>query len=136
MGEYALKTLYQYKELPDSTREYINLIGEIMDIRKRGDKPMACIHTYGCQQNVADSEKIKGYLHLAGFDFTDNAEDADFILFNTCAIREHAEDRVFGNIGALKHQKTKNENLIIGICGCMAQQEIIANPTMIFCHPI
>lgn len=127
MGEYALKTLYQYKELPDSTREYINLIGEIMDIRKRGDKPMACIHTYGCQQNVADSEKIKGYLHLAGFDFTDNAEDADFILFNTCAIREHAEDRVFGNVGALKNIKRRHPSVTIALCGCMMEQKIVAD---------
>ena len=72
----------------DSTqKEYLDLIAEIMDVRKRGDIPLAYIHTYGCQQNVADSEKIKGMLYLAGFDFTEEAENADFILFNTCAVR-------------------------------------------------
>lgn len=81
---------------------YLNLISELMNIRKRGEVPLAYIHTYGCQQNVADSEKIKGMLSKAGFEFVEGPDDADFILFNTCAVREHAEDRVFGNVGALK----------------------------------
>ena len=68
--------------------------------------PLACIRTFGCQQNVADSEHIKGMLVEMGFGFTDEPDDADFILFNTCAVREHACDRVFGNVGALKHIKT------------------------------
>ena len=98
-----------------------------MDIRKRGDKPMAYIHTYGCQQNVADSEKIKGMLYLAGFDFTEEAEEADFILFNTCAVREHAEDRVFGNVGALKNIKRRHSSVIIALCGCMMEQQHVAD---------
>lgn len=88
---------------------------------------MACIHTYGCQQNVADSEKIKGMLYLAGFDFTDNTEDADLILFNTCAIREHAEDRVFGNVGALKNIKRRHPSVTIALCGCMMEQKSVAD---------
>ena len=94
--------------MPDSQKisekqsEYMNLIAEIMDIRKRGEKPVAYIRTYGCQQNVADGERMKGMLSEMGFEFTEYEDEADFILFNTCAIREHAEDRVFGNIGALK----------------------------------
>ncbi len=127
MGEYALTQFYQYKEMPQSRNEYINLIAEIMEIRKRSDRPMACIHTYGCQQNVADSEKIKGMLHLAGFEFTDNAEDADLILFNTCAIREHAEDRVFGNVGALKNIKRRHPSVTIALCGCMMEQKAVAD---------
>ena len=90
-------------QLSEQQFEYIKLIAEIMEIRKRGEKPLAFIRTYGCQQNVADSEKIKGMLEKAGFGFVDAPDDADFILFNTCAVREHAEDRVFGNVGALKN---------------------------------
>lgn len=127
MGEYALSKFYQFKEMPECRSEYINLIAEIMEIRKRSDKPMACIHTYGCQQNVADSEKIKGMLHLAGFEFTDVAEDADLILFNTCAIREHAEDRVFGNVGALKNIKRRHPSVTIALCGCMMEQKAVAD---------
>ncbi|MGN1050880.1 MAG: tRNA (N6-isopentenyl adenosine(37)-C2)-methylthiotransferase MiaB [Acutalibacteraceae bacterium] len=105
---------------------YLNLIAEIMDVRKLGDKPAAFIHTYGCQQNVSDSEKIKGMLEKAGFNFLDKPDDADFILFNTCAVREHAEDRVFGNVGALKNIKRKHKSVMIAVCGCMMEQEHIA----------
>lgn len=107
--------------------EYMNLISEIMEIRKRGDKPLAFIHTYGCQQNVADSEKIKGMLKKSGYDFTEDVNEADFILFNTCAVREHAEDRVFGNVGALKSLKRRHPEIMIALCGCMMEQEHIAN---------
>ena len=105
----------------------MNLIAEIMDIRKRGEKPVAYIRTYGCQQNVADSEKIKGMLEQSGFEFSDEPDNADFILFNTCAVREHAEDRVFGNVGALKNLKRKHPQILIALCGCMMEQEHVAN---------
>lgn len=82
----------------------------------------AFVKTYGCQQNFSDSEKIKGILKEIGFEFTDKAEKADLIIFNTCAIREHAEDRVFGNVGALKNIKKKKPNLLIALCGCMMEQ--------------
>ncbi len=62
-----------------------------------------------------------------GFEFTDDPDKADFILYNTCAVREHAEDRVFGNVGALKHVKNRNPNLIIALCGCMVQQKTVAD---------
>ena len=84
--------------------------------------PLACIRTFGCQQNVADSERIKGMLARMGFGFTEEVEEADFILFNTCAVREHACDRVFGNVGALKHIKRRKPHVIIAVCGCMVQQ--------------
>ena len=119
--------------MPDSQKisekqsEYMNLIAEIMDIRKRGEKPVAYIRTYGCQQNVADSEKIKGMLEQSGFEFADEPDNADFILFNTCAVREHAEDRVFGNVGALKNLKRKHPQILIALCGCMMEQEHVAN---------
>ena len=88
--------------------------------------PLACIRTFGCQQNVADSERMKGMLAEIGFGFTEEAEEADFILFNTCAVREHACDRVFGNVGALKHIKRRRPEVIIAVCGCMVQQPHVA----------
>ena len=98
----------------------------IMQVRAMGAVPKAFVRTYGCQQNVADGEKIKGMLAEMGFDFTDDENEADFILFNTCAIREHAEDRVFGNIGALKNVKRRNPSVLIAVCGCMMEQERVA----------
>lgn len=102
---------------------YINLIKELVEINSKNQIPLAMIKTYGCQQNFSDSEKIKGILKNIGFEFTQDEEKADLIIFNTCAIREHAEDRVFGNIGALKNIKKKNPNLIIAVCGCMMEQK-------------
>ncbi len=84
------------------------------------------IVTYGCQMNVHESEKIAGVLQKMGYTYIDKREDADVIVFNTCAIREGAEDRAFGNIGALKQQKKENPNKIIVVCGCMTQQKNVA----------
>ena len=84
--------------------------------------PLAYVRSYGCQQNVNDGEKIRGVLQDIGYGLCDSVEHADLILFNTCAVREHAEQRVFGNVGALKKLKEQNPRLMIGICGCMAQQ--------------
>ena len=104
-------------------RLFINDVAEMMKVRARGPVPVAYVRTYGCQQNVADGEKIKGLLSEMGFSFADSPEDADFILFNTCAVREHAEDRVFGNVGALKNIKRRHPSTIIAVCGCMTEQE-------------
>ncbi len=81
------------------------------------------ILTYGCQMNVADSERMAAQLKKIGYNSTDDFDDADLILINTCCVRESAEDRVYGKIGELKHLKRKNPKLIIGIAGCMAQKE-------------
>ncbi len=81
------------------------------------------IVTFGCQMNVHDSEKIAGILEEKGYEVTDKKEDADIIVFNTCAIREGAEDRVFGNVGALKKMKRERPSLIIAVCGCMTQKQ-------------
>ena len=105
---------------------YMAQVKEIMKARTGGKTPLAYVRTYGCQQNVADGEKIKGLLAEMGFAFTDGPEDADFILFNTCAVREHAEDRVFGNVGALKNIKRRRPSVIIAVCGCMTEQEHVA----------
>ena len=96
-------------------------VSELLLIR-HGKQPKAFVHTYGCQGNVADSERIKGQLSMMGYTMTEEKEDADLILYNTCAIREHAEDRVFGNVGAIKKLKQSNPELIIALCGCMMQQ--------------
>ena len=72
--------------ISDQQFEYMRLISQIMQDRKRGDKPVAYIRTYGCQQNVADSESINGTLAIAGFDFSEPVDDAAFILFITCAL--------------------------------------------------
>lgn len=89
--------------------------------------PKAHVVTFGCQQNVSDSERIKGMLLLCGYSITENIDQADFILFNTCAVRGHAEDRVYGNVGATKKLKQQNPNLIVAVCGCMAQQQSVAD---------
>ena len=93
----------------------------------RDAPPLAYVHSFGCQQNVNDGEKIRGVLMDVGFGLCENVEQADLILFNTCAVREHAEQRVFGNVGALKKLKEKNPRLVIGVCGCMAQQRHIVD---------
>ena len=106
------------------SREYIEKVRQINE--RLGKIPLAHVHSFGCQQNVSDGEKIKGMLAEMGYGFTPNTSDADLILFNTCAVRENAENRVFGNIGALKKLKAENKGLIIAVGGCMVQQEHIA----------
>jgi len=83
----------------------------------------ALVDTYGCQQNEEDSEKIRGYLAAMGYGMTDDEFKADIVVLNTCAVREHAEMRVFGNLGALTHTKKAKPSQLIAVCGCMAQQE-------------
>ena len=105
-------------------REFINKIyGRNKGLLKQ---PLAFVETYGCQQNSSDSEKIMGMLSDMGFGFCETAQEADLVLYNTCAVRENAELRVFGNIGALKHEKRRRPDMIIAVCGCMMQQEHIA----------
>ena len=85
------------------------------------------IETWGCQMNEEDSEKLSGMLKSIGYSKTDNLEEAGIIIYNTCCVRENAENKVFGNLGELKHLKKKNPDLIIAICGCMMQQEGMAD---------
>ena len=84
-----------------------------------GRTPLALVDTYGCQQNESDSERIRGYLAEMGFGFTQDEFAADVVVINTCAVREHAEMRVLGNVGALNHSKKARPEQIICICGCM-----------------
>lgn len=85
--------------------------------------PLLYMHSFGCQQNVNDGERIKGVLVDLGYGICKSPDEADLIVFNTCAVREHAEQRVFGNIGALKALKVKKPGLLIAVCGCMVQQK-------------
>ena len=89
----------------------------------RDTTPLAYVETYGCQQNEADSERIRGLLVESGYAITSSAEGADVVVMNTCAIREHAQQRVFGNLGALSHYKRRHPRQKIFLCGCMAGQE-------------
>ena len=92
-------------------------------LEDRPGQKLAFVDTYGCQQNEADSERLRGYLARMGYAFSDTEEGADLVLLNTCAVREHAEQRVFGNVGALSHTKRRHPGQIICVCGCMARQE-------------
>ncbi len=107
-------------------RSFIERLREILP-NYFGHQPLYYIHTYGCQQNVSDSERMQGLLCDSGFKQTDSVDNADFVLYNTCAIRAHAEDRVYGNLGALKIYKKRNPNRIYAICGCMVQQAAVAD---------
>ncbi len=103
----------------------------LLNIEKLAERITGCdykyhIITYGCQMNVYDSEKLAGMLENMGYFQTEDKNEADIILFNTCCVRDHAEQRVYGNIGMLKKQKIKNPNLLIGVCGCMMQQKGVA----------
>lgn len=90
---------------------------------KGSEKKLFCISTFGCQMNEEDSEKLSGMLKRIGYERTENREEASIIIFNTCCVRENAENKVYGNLGALKRQKKENPDLIIAICGCMMQQK-------------
>ena len=102
------------------------MVKTVLSARFPVEPPKAFVHTYGCQGNVSDGERLQGMLREMGYEFTNKVSEADFVLYNTCAIREHAQDRVFGNVGALKPQKKQNPDLIIALCGCMMQQESVA----------
>lgn len=109
----------------EAQRQFAHKVNELTS-KRYSSKPLACVVTYGCQQNVADSEHIKGMLEAMGYGFTEERTQAKLIIFNTCAVREHAEDRVFGNVGALKKYKLANPDVVIALCGCMMQQQHIA----------
>ncbi len=94
---------------------------------RRPVPPLAWVDTYGCQQNEADSELLRGMLCEMGYQISDTEQGADVIVINTCAIREHAEQRVFGNVGALVHGKRRHPDQIVCLCGCMAQEPHVAD---------
>ena len=112
---------------PERISEQLDICRRLRAFYQQKERPpLALVDTYGCQQNEADSEKLRGYLEAMGFAFTQDENEADLVIFNTCAVREHAEQRVLGNVGALNHTKAKNPDQIIAVCGCMAQQAHMA----------
>ncbi len=104
---------------------FIRLLKAYSDERENSadGRPKALINTYGCQMNVHDSEKLRGMLDEAGFAAAESEEDADLVLFNTCCVRDHAETRVYGNVGHLGKIKRDRPDLLIGVCGCMMQRQ-------------
>ena len=109
----------------DAQLAYCNQIRDLW--HSQGVTPTAYVETYGCQQNEADSEKIRGILCESGYAIVDDPEGADVVVMNTCAIREHAESRVFGNLGALTHYKRRHPGQKIFLCGCMAGQTVVTD---------
>lgn len=112
-GRSEVKVL-QFEDIPE-------------EMKKIGYGKRYLIRTYGCQMNVHDSETIAGLLETMGYKPIEEEEEADLILLNTCAIRENAEDKVFGEIGRLKTLKLENPELVLGVCGCMSQEESVVN---------
>lgn len=97
------------------------------EFRGMGEGRKFYIRTYGCQMNEHDTEVMAGIFLALGYEPTDRTEDANVILLNTCAIRENAENKVFGELGHLKHLKTEKPDLLLGVCGCMSQEESVVN---------
>ena len=119
------KTTVISQALLDQQMAYCDKIAALW--KEKGTVPKAYVETYGCQQNEADSEAIRGLLIQSGYTIVYEAEGADVVVMNTCAIREHAQQRVYGNLGALTHTKRRHPRQKIFLCGCMAGQEIVVN---------
>ena len=90
-----------------------------------GHKPTCCVTTFGCQMNSRDSEKLVGILEKVGYEVIEEETKADFVIYNTCTVRDNANQRVYGRLGALNHQKKKNPNMKIALCGCMMQEDTV-----------
>lgn len=107
---------------------YKDYIKKVCELNQKKESPPLCyLHSFGCQQNVIDGERITGILVEMGYGVTNDLNNADIIIYNTCAVRENAELKVFGNLGELKHLKECNPELVIGLCGCMAQEKQIVD---------
>ena len=112
------RTLRDQQSYADAIRKYLS--------EKYETPPLAHVHSFGCQQSVYDGERFKGVLAQLGYGFTDEIRQADLILYNTCAVRENAEQRVFGNVGALKGLKKQKPDLVIALAGCMTEQQQVS----------
>ena len=104
-------------------QEYLKQLKDLIGKRteKNGKKPTCCVTTFGCQMNAKDSEKLVGILEEAGYEMIES-EDADFVIYNTCTVRDNANQRVYGRLGQLQHYKKKNPDMKIALCGCMMQE--------------
>jgi len=115
-GEETRRQLVYIEKLKNLTKDFENTLGH---------KPLACVTTFGCQMNARDSEKLLGILLDAGFAETEDEDKADFVIYNTCSVRDNANQRIYGRLGHLKSLKKKNPNLHIALCGCMMQEEVV-----------
>ncbi len=108
---------------PDRQYYYMNKCKElVLDLKRHRDKPLTyAVITFGCQMNSHDSEKLKGVLDTIGYEEVED-EKADFVIFNTCTVRENANQKLYGHLGMMKNYKKKNPNMMIGLCGCMMQE--------------
>ncbi|WP_462409308.1 tRNA (N6-isopentenyl adenosine(37)-C2)-methylthiotransferase MiaB [Neobacillus sp. Marseille-QA0830] len=106
------------------------------EFRGMGEGRKFYIRTYGCQMNEHDTEVMAGIFEALGYEATDSTEDANVILLNTCAIRENAENKVFGELGHLKSLKMENPDLLLGVCGCMSQEESVVNKILKTYHHV
>ena len=102
-------------QLEQTVNDYASLLGR---------RPRACIVTFGCQMNARDSEKLRGVLTSGGFEITDD-EDCDFLIYNTCTVRENANTRVYGRLGKVKSYKKRNPLMMVALCGCMMQEKSV-----------
>jgi len=107
-------------------QEYIIKLKQLIaeKTHQMGRRPTCCVTTFGCQMNAKDSEKLTGILKEAGYEIIES-EDADFVIFNTCTVRDNANQRVYGRLGQLGHQKKKNPDMKIALCGCMMQEAAV-----------
>jgi len=126
---------YLFPSLKEARKRTINQIKKIEynlpdNLQGLGKDRNYLIKTYGCQANLADSEKMSGLLEALGYNQVDNEKEADIIILNTCAIRENAENRVFGELGRLKILKTFNPEILIVLCGCMPQEENVVHKVL------
>lgn len=116
--------LPDYKEARSRDKRKYNRLTFKIDnnIEKKYNGKKYFIKTYGCQMNEHDSENISAIFEAMGFESVSDYHDADLVLLNTCSIRENAHNKAFGMLGRLKHLKSQKKDLLIGICGCMAQE--------------
>ena len=118
MSELTKEAKLQY-EYMDKAAVYVKKLEQEL-----GRKPTCCVTTFGCQMNARDSEKLVGILERVGYQLIED-ETADFVIYNTCTVRDNANQRVYGRLGALQPQKKKNPYKKIALCGCMMQEELV-----------
>lgn len=107
--------------------EYIEKVKNIVEkmSKEKGRSLLACVTTFGCQMNAKDSEKLCGILRSCGYELTEDEEVADFVIFNTCTVRDNANQRVYGRLGVLHHRKKSYKELKVALCGCMMQEQSV-----------
>ena len=108
------------KEYMKKAAGYVEKLAEEL-----GHQPLCCVTTFGCQMNARDSEKLSGILKEIGYAITESEEDADFVIYNTCTVRDNANQRVYGRLGFLNSMKKKRPHLRIALCGCMMQEQTV-----------